>query len=242
MLNITLERPIVLFDVNTILAASIRNHQNYKESKEMLNALSSTSQGHTRLTGIITPTVKSQAEHTLKKALHDTLQNNFDNRHLDQLYPLIKHENFLRLLNTLKPYQIPHNVVQKIKEEEITPMYDEILKRKIGKPIISLCSSWKLRSTVRNIKKERKGALKSHLKRKSIIPDATDKMILSEAVYLKREEFQANEMYLVSWDKHFSGNNGFYKDIPERIKKTFGINCVTPKLLLYELKHSRINN
>jgi len=245
MLSTTLDKTIVLCEVNTILAASIKEHKNYKDSRELLDCITSTNQKDITFSGIITPTVKSQARNTLSKALHDTLEwklENLENRNRNKLYHFITEKFFTELLKKLKTYHIPYKITQKIKKSEITPMYEKILKEKVGKPIISLCSSWKLRSTVNKIEKEKKDALKNHLKRKSIIPDETDKTILSEAVYLKREVFQTNKMYLVSWDKHFSGDSDFYREIPERIRQVFGITCLTPKQLLGEITHGRINN
>lgn len=245
MLSTTLDKKIVLCEVNTILAASIKEHKNYKDSKALLDCITSTNQQDMNFSGIITPTVKSQARNTLSKALHDTLKTkleNLENRNLNKVYHHITKKLFVELLRKLKTCQISYKLAQKIKKNEITPMYEKILKKKVGKPIISLCSSWRLRSTVNRIEKEKKDALKNHLKRKSIIPGETDKTILSEAVYLKREVFQTNKMYLVSWDKHFSGDNAFYREIPERIRQVFGITCLTPKQLLGELTHCRINN
>ncbi|GCC11216.1 hypothetical protein IPdc08_01266 [archaeon] len=70
------------------------------------------------------------------------------------------------------------------------------------------------------------------LRKKSIVPDPTDRLILSEAIYLKRGRFKNHKMYLASLDKHFSGFAYPYEEIPRRIEEIFEIECLTPGKLL----------
>ncbi|MBU2577536.1 hypothetical protein KKA69_01760, partial [Patescibacteria group bacterium] len=56
-----------------------------------------------------------------------------------------------------------------------------------------------------------------------------DRVILSEAVHLRRKRFPDVEFYLASCDKHFSGFRKPWDVIPKEIKKQFGISCCLPR-------------
>ncbi len=240
-----LEISVVFFEVTVLIAASVREvgidvelkieHKYYSESKGLINYIKKG-----KIIGITTVTIEEQANKKLEKAILDELKDKIGKidkekfKNYTTLFDSIQRK-FIDNIRLMDRLHVDENTTQQIMEKEVNPMYSELSKEETLPPEPVWALSFKFKQLARDITRMQK---KQHMKKmdklkeKSIIPDPTDKLILSEAIYLKRGRFKNYDMYLVSLDKHFSGFANPYEEIPKRIEEKFKIECLTPRMLL----------
>lgn len=239
--------PIVFFEVSTLIAASVREvtedltieHKFYSESKGLVNLISKRC-----CRGITTFTVEEQANSKLEKAIQDELREKEAEIRRDKekyraytiLYDSIQRK-FLENLRKMDRLSVDEEKTKEILTKEVVPMYYEIFKEETEPPeaVWSLSARFKrVAIEITNMQRRRHYRKLDKLKEKSIIPDYTDMLILSEAAYLKRTRFKNQKMFLASLDNHFSGISSPYQKIPIEIERRFKIKCLTPiKLITY---------
>lgn len=232
---------VVFFETSTIVAASIRalkgniEHDKYSESKGLVNLAVKR-----KILGITTFTIEEQANRALEKALLDVMGTNSHSKTIDEFrnYALILdaiQRMYLENISVMDRLSTEKDEVAKIEEEEVYPMYEELDAGVRDKPEKTYSSSPKFKGLARDINKMVYGKYKNTLRKlqeKSIIPDFYDRIILSEAIYLKRNRFQRQRFYLSSLDNHFCGFKYPFKKIPERNKELFGIECFAPSKIM----------
>lgn len=225
---------VVFFETSTLVAASVRalegnvQHDRYSESKGLVNQAAKR-----EIMGITTLNIEEQTNKALEKALLDVMKKPPDTADEFKNYALIldaiqrmyfENISFMDRLSTNK------DEVTKIEVTEVYPMYDELDSSAREKPEKTYSISHRFKGVARDVNRIEFGRYKQKMKQlqeKSIIPDYYDRIILSEAVYLKRNRFQNETFYLSSLDNHFSGLRAPYTQIPETIKENFDIDCQT---------------
>jgi len=232
---------VVFFETTTLVAASIRalkgniEHDKYSESKGLVKLAVKR-----KISGITTFTIEEQANRALEKALLDVMGTNSHSKTIDEIrnYTLILdaiQRMYLENISVMDRLSTDKEEVAKIEEEEAYPMYEELYAGVRERPQKTYTSSPKFKGLARDINRMEMSKHKNTMRKlqeKSIIPDYYDRIILSEAIYLKRNRFPQNKLYLSSLDNHFSGFKYPFKKIPEKIKELFGIECFAPSKIM----------
>lgn len=245
-------KKVVLFETSVLISSSIRGivenkeikHPFYDQSKGLISLII---KRDTDIQGVITSTVKKQANYVINKATLFLVVEKYKLTDLNRvdIYNTF-HEIFdfaerqLReLIESLDLLRTNEKTVESIIINEVSPMYSKIEKDEIKYPEKPIACSPKFAQIVREISYDQKRDHQKKLEKmskKAIYPDPIDLRILSEAIYLKRYRFEDEEMFLASLDKHFSGMSPPYTQIPIEIKKKFEIICETPLDIIKNLK------
>jgi len=238
-----LEIPIVFFEVTTLIAASVREfeieeeflveHPAYGQSKGLINQIRAGV-----ITGITTFTVEQQAEECLEKAILDELENKKDEIKKDKekyrIYSTLLdsiQRNFKDNIRMMDRLSTNEKEVMKILKREVDPMYGKIMKIEITPTPSPTTFSPIFRKVAGDISRRQKEGFRKKIEqvmRKSIIPDEMDRIILSEAIFLKRDRYYSTKFYIASLDKHFCGKKSPYARIPIEIQERFDIECKEP--------------
>lgn len=232
---------VIFFETSALVAASIKDlngsieHNRYAESKGLLNLASDT-----KTKCITTLSIEEQANKVLEKALLDVME--LEKRPdtveefrkystiLDAVQRMyIENISFMDRLSTHK------DTIAEIEDNEVYPMYDRLNANIREKPPKAYAVSNKFKGLARDINRDLMDEHRKKLdklKEKSIMPDSKDRIILSEAIYLKRERFPRDTFYLSSLDNHFCGFKSPFTQIPEKIKEIFSITCLSPQRII----------
>lgn len=236
---------VIFFETSALVAASIKDlsagveHDRYTESKGLLNLSSDT-----KTKCITTLSIEEQANKVLEKALLNIMENEKIPTTIDEYrkYPTIldavqrMYNENISLMDRLSTNK---DVVAKIENDEVYSMYYDLDADARERPPKTYALSTKYMGLARDINRESMGEYKKKLeklKEKSIMPDAKDRIILSEAIYLKRERFPDDKFYLSSLDNHFCGFVQPYSQIPAKIEELFDITCLSPQRIIWLLK------
>lgn len=236
---------VVFFETSTLVAASIRalkgdiEHDNYSESKGLVNLAAKR-----KILGITTFTIEEQANKVLEKALLDVMGTDKHTKTIDEFrnYALILdaiQRMYSENISVMDRLSTDKKEVDKIEEEEVYPMYEELDAGVREKPEKTFSSSPKYKGLARDINRRTYSKYKStlrYLEKKSIIPDYYDRIILSEAIFLKKNRFPQQIFYLSSLDNHFCGFKYPFKKIPEKNKELFDIECFSPSEIMRLIK------
>jgi len=224
----------VFVETSPLLAASIYyegkvSHKHYSYSKALFNYFN---ENIKQQIGITSDTVTKQAQNRLLKAITDCVRETKDiNQEEIELISHIKDDSEDRLTENIKlllKYPLNDAIVEKIQNNEVTPFFWEVkdTQKESGEFIVE---GFRLKHSTKNmITRMNTPYFKS-------IPDFTDKRILSEAIFIKREIIPQEELLLVSLDTHFSPPK---KDtiIRDKIYTAFKIYCDWPEQIMKKIK------
>jgi hypothetical protein len=238
---------VVFFDATILIAASVREvetspspieHEFYDSSIGLIRLISR------EIVGITSYTVEEQAKHKVEKGLKDTIVERIGTRYLTdmdrEMYSTILDKverNFKANIRVLDILSTNLKEVRKIKTEEVLPMYGEIAE---DIPPRTWSLTKKFKPVAKYIDRMQIGRYYAGLKWKEIIPEESDLEILSEAICLKRNRFTADNFFVASSDKHFSGSSKDPWDkIPLRINELFKISCLYPHEIINRIQSSK---
>lgn len=247
----------ILFDTCVLIAASTfyvsqdidvppLKHPFYKQSKDLVEYVKENLE---KRIGIITTAIERQCPGALHSAINDVLME-MEDKDRKKYFPLYSPIlNFCedRLKKDILPYLVREPVDKdavRSNYQFVDKMYQELAGEAIRRGWIERRDKQLTEAAARRFKRLAGSIYKSrimkedfqlfNLIRKPVEP--SDKVILSEAVYLSQFYYRTEEetvaFYLVSTDHHFSPKRwrgGIEsRDVTDQIKKKFGIICDWP--------------
>jgi hypothetical protein len=237
--------PVVFFETSTLVAASIRalegdiEHSKYSEAKGLVNLVA-----NKEIIGITSLITEEQANKVLEKALLDVMELENRPTTVDEFrkYSTILdaiQRKYLENISHMDRLSIDKEEVDRIEKEEVYPMYDRLEYEARNRPPKVTSSSPRFKGVARDVNRMIFGRYKRamiRLEEKSIVPDRIDRIILSEAIYLKRTRFPKEKYCLASLDNHFCGFTAPHIQIPISIKEYFDISCCSPSEIIKKIR------
>lgn len=247
----------ILFDTCVLIAASTfyvshdldappLKHPFYEQSKVLVEYVKENLE---KRIGIITTTIEEQCPGALHEAIDDVLREMKyeDRKKYFPLYSPILNFCEYRLKKNILPYLVREPVDKdavKSNYQFVDKMYEELAGEAVRRRIERRSERWtetaarRFRRLAKPIYRER--AKKEDFQLFKLIKnpvERSDKIILSEAVYLSQFYYRTEEksvsFYLVSTDHHFSPKRwrgGIEsRQVTDRIKQKFGIVCDWPQ-------------
>jgi len=178
-----------------------------------------------------------EAENSLEKAIRDEIslsKGEIRTKEKFETFSIIYdsvQRQFKENIKSMDRLRTEETIVGKILTMEVNPMYCKIERDEMIPSMKTWTGDRKyipLAKEIRKLKLKRLQKKVEKTSRKPIYADPIDRLILSEAIYLKRHRFEDEKIFLASLDNHFSGMSPPYDQIPIEIEKKFGIICKTP--------------
>ena len=225
----------VIFETSVILPASIHlrvaeremEHTFYSHCKGCINLIDKKI-----IEGFTTFTIEGEAEATLDKVLKDTLkkyETDIRKEDLNIIYIFSKlldkvERNYKEIIRKMNRKKVYDQEVKDILKKEINPFYLDKYKKIMGEtPRGTWSTSPRYIRTAKSITEEQKNKYQN-MKEKIKRPGTTDEIIVSEAIWLKRNYFINEDLYLLSNDTAISGyDKELYEIIPKSLEEDFKI-------------------